>query len=147
MTFSYLGDPRVGDVAAVRFEIQDTDPNAYLLQDEEIAYAIFFETGVEAGEPATIIQPAIWLSGAHCLEALARLFAMQADTQVGQLKTTYSKQSQTFALRAKEMRVKGGGGFAPATITPLRPEFRRKQFDNPYAGDLRGRGLLPPMPN
>lgn len=162
MAFNYAGDPSVSDVAAVRFEIQDTDSAAPLLTDAEVSWAILSETGTAAGEPATISQGPLFASAARCLEALARNFAAQADTETGTLKVTYSKQATTYAERAKELRSKASGYYAPYAGGQSRSEkegweddddkigplFRRKQFDSPYTGgDLRDRGALPPMPD
>jgi hypothetical protein len=140
--WTYTGDPTVSDVAAVRFEIQDTDVNAPLLQDEEIAYAILQETTVAAGTPQTIVPPYTYLAAARCLEALSRRFAAQADSEIGSLKLTYSKQAVNYATRAAEMRAKGAGGFSPeSTQKHHRPAFRRDQFDTPYASGWLDNGL------
>jgi hypothetical protein len=47
------------------------------------------------------------------MESLARLFAMQADEQIGVLQTTYSKQAKVYAERAKEARSRAASMHAP----------------------------------
>lgn len=147
MTFTYTGDPSASDVEAVRFEISDTDPNAPLLQDGEISYAILAETGVPAASPTVIVPPGLYSAAARCMEALARKFAMQADQEVGDLKTTWSKQAQTYAERAQELRAKAQGMHAPyagglsraekdtfrSDPDRVQPVFTRDQFTNPWS--------------
>lgn len=150
MTFTYAGDPQASDVAAVRFEISDTDTNAPLLQDEEIAYAISSESGytvTPSPSAVTLADALLFGAAARCMETLARKFAMQADETVGDLATTYSKQAVTYAVRAKELRVKSQGMHPPTQVYTrsqkqaleqdtdrLQPAFRRDQFRNPYEG-------------
>ena len=150
--FSYSGDPSSADKDAVRFEIQDTNPASPLLQDGEVEWAILNETGVAAGEPTTMSTGNIYRAAARCMETLARLFSAQADTQIGQLKTTYSKQAQTYAERAAELRSKAQGMNAPyaggqsisekqeasADADLTQPLFIRRQFDNPWTGSSSG---------
>lgn len=40
MSFSYSGDPSASELDAARFLIGDTDPNAPIMQDQEIQYII-----------------------------------------------------------------------------------------------------------
>lgn len=159
MTFTYGYDPSASDVAAVRFEIQDTNPNAPFLQDEEIKWAIFEETGTTASDTkVTLTQPFLWSSAAHCMEAIARSFAMQADTELGTLSITYSKQADQYNTRAKELRLKAQGMQSPVFTAQtrsqkqtyrddsdaIRPKFTRDEFSGPYDGQIRSGGL-PPM--
>jgi CMP-N-acetylneuraminic acid synthetase len=150
VTFTYVGDPSVSDVAAVRFEISDTDPSAPLLQDEEIAYAISSESGgtvTASPSSVTLADAMLYCAAARCCEVLARKFAMQADEEIGDLSTTYSKQAVTYATRAKEIRAKAQGMHAPTHVYTrsqkraleedcdrVQPAFRRDQFRNPYEG-------------
>lgn len=152
MAFTYAGDPSASDVAAVRFEIQDTDSTSPLLQDAEIAWCILDETKVAPGTPATITGANLYRAAARCMEALTELFAAQADSQVGSLKVTYSAQAEQYAARAAEKRKKAADMHAPTAggITHsgkqaaeqdrdrIRPAFRRGQFRNPWTGGGRG---------
>jgi hypothetical protein len=145
--FTYSGDPSSADKDAVRFEIADTNPATPLLQDAEIEYAIMRETGTDAGEPTSLTDGDVFRSAARCMESLSRLFAAQADTQVGSLKVAYSTQAQTYAQRAEELRVKAQGMNAPyaggqsisekasnqADADLPQPLFTRREWSNPWA--------------
>lgn len=160
MSFNYAGDPSVSDVASIRFEIQDTDASAPLTQDEEIGWAVLAETGAAPATPASLAltNPQGFFSAcARVLETLARLFAAQADTQVGQLKTTYSKQAQTYTQRAADLRSKAASFGAPyaggmslsekestaQNTDAIPPRFAIDAFDSPYSGEDAGFGLTP----
>lgn len=165
MSFSYSGDPSNSPNDAVRFEVQDTINTNFLLADEEIAYAINQEAGTEPDGGYTMAQ--ILSSAAHCCEALVRRFSMQADTQLGQLKITYSKMAVGFAQRAVELRLRAQGMQGPYVgglsisdkIEILQdpdrvlPAFTRTEFDNPWAGQQESGGILdqddlgPPLPS
>lgn len=149
--WSYSGDPSYSDTDAVRFEIQDTDRTAPLLQDEELEYAL----GIEAGDPPRT-GIGILSASARCCEVLARKFAMQADETVGSLQVTYSKMAETYAAQAKALRIKaigsqppfsGGqsiGGKESLRSDPdrVQPRFFRGEFGNRYADRVRD-GLPP----
>lgn len=156
MSFTYTGDPLASDIAAVRFEVSDTDPDAPLFGDAEIGYAIVRETDCDPSESeVTLCESQVFSSAARCCEILARNFALQADKTVGDLVTTYSAQAKNFAARAAELRAKAQGMHSPHAVLThsekrnlrsnrdlIRPAFRREQFDNPYAG-RRGGGIRP----
>jgi hypothetical protein len=161
VSFTYSGDPSLSDKDAVRFEIADTIPSAPLLQDAEVEWAILSEAGQPAGTPTTLPAGDIYRSAARCMETLSRLFAAQADTQIGQLKTAYSAQAKAYAQRAGELRAKAQGLNAPyaggvsrsddqrwrQNIDLVRPAFTRDEFDSPYTrrGANVGGGLGPPF--
>lgn len=140
--WSYSGNPATSTTDAVRFEIQDTDPKAELLQDEEIDYALSQEGG---SEPS---QGDILAAAARCLEVLSRRFAAQADTEEGSLRTTYSKMAITYSQRAVDLRNRASGMNAPWTggvsrserrerqdnSDEIQPTFRVDQFNIPYQG-------------
>ena len=162
--FTYSGDPSLMDKDAVRFEIQDTNASSPLFQDAEITWAILNETGTPAGAPTTMTTGNIYRASARLMETLSRLFAAQADSQVGSLKLTYSKQAAVYAERAAELRAKAIGMNAPYaggqsisekitaqtnTDLPL-PLFTRQQDSNPWAGypqdsPLDGEDFGPPV--
>lgn len=147
MTWSY-SDPSQSDKDAVRFEIQDTNSNAQLLSDEEINWAILSETTLTAGTPTTLSTGDLYRSAARCMEVLERLFAAQADTAIGSLHVTYSKQAASYAQRAAELRARAIGMNAPyvgglskqedksdeSNFDLVQPFFRRRQDDNPFTG-------------
>lgn len=108
MSWSYSGDPSSSVLDAIRFEIQDTNSAAPLLDDGEIKYAIREE--VPSSTPS---QGEVFAAAARCCETLSRRFAAQADTQFGSIKTTYSKQAEVYAERAKELRKRAQGSHAP----------------------------------
>lgn len=160
MAFTYSQDPTTSDVDAVRFEIQDTNAAAPLLQDAEVAWAILNETATPAGEPTTLTDGPLYASAARCCEVLARNLARQADVEVGSLKTTYSNAAKTFAERASELREKASGYAAPYAgglshsekqsfrqdPDVVQPKFRRDEFGNPWAGPRdRDPGAFPPF--
>jgi hypothetical protein len=151
-SFTYSGDPSSSDKDAVRFEISDTNPSSPLLQDGEVDWAILSETGTAAGAPTTLSTGNIYRSAARCMETLSRLFAAQADTQLGSLKLTYSQQAGTYAERAAELRAKAQGMNAPYAggqslsekqaaeqdTDAVPPLFTRKEWSNPWTGAVRG---------
>lgn len=153
MAFTYTGDPTASDIEVVRFEIQDTDAAAPLLQDAEIAYAILDETGLTAGSPATLTGGALYSAAARCCEVLVVNFTRQADSEIGSLKTTYSAQAKNFADQAQRLRAKAIGYNAPYAgglsrgeneswsqdPDRVQPKFRRDQFGNRMAGAPDGR--------
>ena len=165
MAFTYTGDPSTSDKDSVRFEIQDTNPDSPLLQDAEITWCILAETGTAAATPATIAETnphGFYSACARAMETLARLFSAQADTEVGSLRTTYSKQAAGYTKRAQELRAKaqafgepyaGGQSItekqaASQDADAVQPAFRRSQFDTPYAGDqqrINPEDLGPPL--
>lgn len=163
MTWTYAGDPSVSDIAAVRFEIQDTNGNAPLLADAEVAYAILQETGQAASiDGVVLIDGPLYAAAARCCEVLARNLAMQADTETGTLKQTYSTAAQTYALRAAELRAKASGYNAPyaggqswsekeswrQNPDTVNPSFRRDEWSNPYTGGRNNAldtAALPPL--
>ena len=142
MSFSYSGNPLSSPLDWVRFEIQDTDPKAPLLTDGEVLFCIEQEApeGVKVASDTELLAAA-----ARALEALARRFAAQADTQVGSLRTLYSRSAEVYAKRSADLRNRIAG-MRPVFIGGLsRSErdnihhdldrvqslFRRGQFVNP----------------
>lgn len=151
--YSYSGNPGASVLDAVRFEVQDTNSEAPLLQDEEIEYTITQEA---PGTPPS--EGEVLSAAARCLETLARLFSAQADTQVGSLQVTYSKQALGYAAQAKSLRLRAQGMHAPwaggqsesekqsrrEEIDRVQPMFVRRQFGNPYIGSVLSADSLQP---
>jgi hypothetical protein len=143
MAWSYSGNPSGSLLDAVRFTIQDTDQRAQLLQDAEIEYAL--EQEASASTPS---QAEVLCAAAACLEALARRFSAQADTDLGSLHIEYSRAAKGYTERAVELRSRAIGKHAPWTggqsrsekiaredeVDRVQPAFRRGQFDSPYKG-------------
>jgi hypothetical protein len=77
-TFSYSGDPRTTALDAVRFLTGDTHPEAFFLNDAEIAYLIDMATQNVTDESATI--PAAAGAAAEAIAAeLSREVSYSAD--------------------------------------------------------------------
>jgi hypothetical protein len=125
--------PAAEDIAAVRFAIGDLAAAAPLLTDEQIGTAL---EEVEGDRE--------WASVA-CLESLSRRYALQADIATGDIKLTYSKQAESLAksaadLRARVVASKGGpfaGGISVAdkearegNSDRVQGSFRRGQFND-----------------
>ena len=154
MAWSYSGDPSTTPKDAVRFEAQDVNGSAPLLQDAEISYVIVAEAGVEPAGGYT--QANILSAAAHCCEDLVTRFSYQADTEVGSLKLTYSKMAQNLLARAKSLRARAQGLNAPwvggqsvswkvayaGNSDQVQPAFQRDQWNVPWAGESPG-GYLP----
>lgn len=156
--WTYNGDPTSSDIAAVRFEIQDTDTTAPLLQDLEIAYAILRETGNTADTDELVLDERdVFASAARCMEALSERFGAQADTEIGALKVTYTTQANQYATRAKEKRAKAQGMQSPwsggqshaakrayrENSDQVQPKFTKDEFDIRNGRGRPDRGLLP----
>lgn len=149
--WTYSGDPSSDDKDAVRFEIQDIDEAAPLLQDEEINFALSSEGGDDP-EPRPAVD--IFRAAARCCEVLARRFAAQTDTVVGSLTETYSHMAETYAERASELRAKASGMSGPylggqswgerwsrrMDADRVQPRFSRGEFSNRMA---RGSTVFP----
>lgn len=139
MAFSYSGNPAASVKDAVRFEAQDTNPNAPLLTDEEVLYSVSVEA---PGTPPS--QGEVLSAAAHCMEALARRFSSVADVSTGSRKTTSTKRAQAYTERAKEIRARAQGMHSPYSIQQtsekealenetgrIQPLFRREEFNIP----------------
>ncbi|MGH3265164.1 MAG: hypothetical protein ACRDNS_24585 [Trebonia sp.] len=152
MPWNYSGDPSSADRDAVRFEIGDTVASAPLLADAEIEWCILNETGQAAALPAVLDMQQVFYAAARCMEALSGQFAAQADTQVGQLRLTYSSQAKNYVARAKQLRDRAAGMSGPYaggqsisekqaardnTDLP-QPMFRRREWTNPFAHGVPG---------
>jgi hypothetical protein len=138
VTWSYSGNPGESEKDAVRFAIPDnTVQTALSVSDEEITYTLEEEGSVLGASAA-------------CCESIGRRLTMQADLSTGDLKLTYSKQAETFAQRAKDLRLRAQGSHAPTSAglsisekegfaedtDEVQPLFRRGQFSSPGAGGM-----------
>lgn len=122
----------------VRLEIQDTDPNNKLLQDEEIEWFLTQERN-------------FWSAAARCCEAISRRFFLKADVRLGRsLFLLYSKTAEQYGDMATRLRRKAIGTNAPwvggMSVTEkstyqtqtdiVQPAFARDMQENPQAGGL-----------
>lgn len=121
----------------VRLEIQDTDTNNQLLQDEEITYALSVEANM-------------WGGAARCSEILSRKFSMQADRRMGlRLFVLYTKMAAQYVTMAKELRRKAIAFNLPINTAQkvadktanqqdtslVQPAFSRNMQSNPEGAD------------
>lgn len=86
---------------AVRFEVGDIDADSQILTDEQVDTALAEEGDDVRG------------AAARLLESLSRRYALQADVSTGDLRLTYSRQSEALAKRAGELRTTQGTVGAP----------------------------------
>ena len=129
----------------VRLEIQDTDPNKKLLQDEEITHVLTLEHD-------------FWSAAARCCEIIHRHFALKADVRMGRaLFVLYSKMSEQYGQMAKDLRkqaISGGAPFAGGIYvadklayeqdaTLVQPAFTRKMQENPRVGGYTSDTVAP----
>lgn len=138
MSWSYsVADLATSTKDQVRLEIQDTNTNLQLLQDEEIEYAI--------SQEATM-----WGAAARCAEIISRNYLQQADRRMGlRLFILYSKMAEQYSTMAKALRAKavamnlpyvGGISVTDKSIDQsntdaVQPAFSRGMQSNPYQSD------------
>ena len=140
MSWSYSDDPSASDLDAVRFHIQDTDPDDPLLSDEEIEFLI------SKWKP---VYDSLLYTAAICAETLAAKFAREVNvsgdgTSVGveALQGKYEQLAVSLRDQHKEFAGVGGapmvGGtlfddYFDASIKPL--SFAKGMHDNVEAGE------------
>ncbi len=93
--------PTAEEIKAVRYEVGDFDATSQILTDEQITYVLDEEGNDVRG------------AAARLLESLSRRYALQADVATGDLRLTYSRQSEALAKRAGELRTTQGTVGAP----------------------------------
>lgn len=152
MPWSYSGDPSTSDLDAVRFEIQDTNSSAPLLEDTEVLWALLDENKVAGASPTTVSGPTLYGPAARCCAVIARNFLAQADSQIGQLRIVSTKRAAQYEDMARQLRLKAQGYYAPyaggqsisekeefaADSDAVLPAFTRTEFDSPYTGQQNG---------
>lgn len=156
MPWSY-GNPATKVLWAVRFELQDTNTQAHLLEDEEIEYSISLETRATSASAtsSTVTMAEVLSAAAHCMEALARRFSAQADTVLGSLRVSYTKQAEGYEKRAEKLRARAQGSHAPWALLnegerearqneteATQPFFQRGQFQSPFTQGESGEEIL-----
>lgn len=103
MTWSYsVSDLSTSTKDQVRLLIADTDTNAQLLQDEEIAFNLTQEANV-------------WGAAARSCEQISRNFLRKADVRIGRGGTTltYSTAAAQYAEMARDLRKRANAMNAP----------------------------------
>jgi len=139
MTWSYSKDPADSDLDAVRFYVQDTDPNDQLISDEEIEFLIAQWTPVYASNIMIASMAA---------EAIAAKFAREVSYSadgvsvgVNELQTKYDQLALSLRDQYKQFDIGGGpevGGvmWSDYPDPRIRPTiFSIGMHDNPGAGD------------
>src|SRR5579859_7821347 len=88
MTTTYdLEQLATNTMMQVRFLIGDVKSSEWLMQDEEINFAL-------------TLRPSLYGSAATCCMSLSNKFSREADSVTGELKTTYSAKAKAYAARA-----------------------------------------------
>lgn len=143
MSWSYSGEPSSSVKDAVRFNLQDTDESAPLLEDAEILYAIAKEA-----PGATPTMGEVLSATALCMEALERRFSMAADVKEGALEIKSSARAKVYREAAAKLRLRAAGMHAPFSggmsesekqaraeaTNEVPPLFRRLEFAISFSG-------------
>jgi hypothetical protein len=122
MSFSYSGNPATSDVDRYRFMLGDTDANAPILQDEEIAWLIQ-EYG---GTPR--LEYELWnhMATVYARDAIKRSLGPQSEDPTARL--NYFK---SMADAAKAQMASAGLLIGMGKSTSIYPKiFRKGMFDN-----------------
>lgn len=111
MTWTYSGDPGASDKDEIRFLVGDTNADAPLVQDEEIAYILT----IHAGDDSINYQAA-----ADVAEAIAAQFARKAQRSIGPLAISAEQQYEHYVDVAKRLRgLAATGGRSGALGLPV----------------------------
>ena len=139
-TFTYSGDPSTSDLDTVRFLVGDTDPNAYLLNDDEVLFLIATVNSIGMANP--LLQAAA--AGAEVIASkLSREVSYSADGVSVSGDTlaakfyTVAEKIRTLGLRADVAAAPSVGGILVGesydpSIRPL--TFSVGMHDNYLAG-------------
>ena len=148
-TWSY--DPSqvsTNEVDQIRLITGDTDPQAWLLANEEIQYAIDGERNV-------------WAAAARCAEQIGLLFTRRVDTKLGRMmQIQYSKTATAYFNLSKWLRAKAMGTVVPwvggmsvgdkqaynQNSDIVAPLFTKTAGQNPWTGGYSS-DSLPPVGN
>jgi hypothetical protein len=93
MTWTYSGDPASSDLDQTRFLIGDTDTTDQLVNNEEVNWALS--------------QFSVFVAAAELCDAIAAKFSRKVDKAVGDLKISFSKMSEQYAKKGKQLRNRG----------------------------------------
>jgi hypothetical protein len=124
------------ELYAIRFEIQDTDQQNWLLSDQEINQAIATERN-------------FWCACARCAEVIARGFLRKQDVKLGRALTiAYAKAAEQYFLMGQMLRRKSLGTVVPFVGAQFRSvkyiyqqdsdlvqgTFAKTMMENPWTG-------------
>jgi hypothetical protein len=139
MTWTYvLEDLGTSSLYQARLEINDTNEDDQLLQDEEI-------------EQLASVEANFWGTCARCCEVISRGYLRLADIRLGRaLYEINAKRSEQYAAMAKALRAKALGADVPWVggmsrsdkITYaqdpdlVQPAFTRSMMVDPFVGEL-----------
>lgn len=120
----------------VRYLIGDTDPNDWLLADEEITWVLNNERGV-------------YYAAARCCQNIAALFGRKSSTSIGSLKVAAEKKYEHYLELYTVLRMQatfgdaspaapaisiGSKELAEEDTDRVQPKFGRDIQDNPNRG-------------
>jgi hypothetical protein len=148
MSWSYSGDPADGDLEAVRFYVQDTDPNDQLISDEEIEFLIAQWTPIYGSNI---------MVAAMVAEAIAAKFAREVSYSadgvsigVNELQTKYDTLAMSLRDQYKQYDI-GDGPDVGGVLWSQSPDPRIKptmwavgMHDNIRGGNQEMDGPFPP---
>ena len=130
---------------ALRFELQDTDSQNWLLADQEYVYAISVERNY-------------WCAAARCAEVIARSFLRKQDVKLGRgLTIAYAKAAQQYLEMAAQLRRKSLGTIIPFVggmsktvkfvydqdTDLVKPLFTKTMMESPWTGGYSSDSLGP----
>lgn len=128
MSWSYSGDPTTSAVDKYRFIIGDTDPNAILMQDEEIKYLVDQANGNDN------------LASYLLFSQAATIYARDIKRSLGPQSEDPTSRIKYFEAKAEEFKNKL---YAAGISVPKydAPKIFMKGMDNnpPTARHMRGR--------
>lgn len=122
MAFTYDLTTNVGKV---RFWVPDNTSTNYLLQDDEITYAL------------GLVGNDILAAAADLCDQLARRFAQQATFSADGLSVQNGQRAQTFAERAAELRQRGQVSVSSLELN--RPDGYEENATTTTTGEYGGR--------
>lgn len=96
--WSYSGDPTASPLDEVRFLCGDTNPDAKLVSDDEINYALKLAYG------ATPPAQGNFLAAVFVTESIAATFTGLVDESVGDLHVSYSQRAKQYDGLLKRLR-------------------------------------------
>ena len=130
MAFSYSGNPSNSSLDEARFLMADTNPDAPIMQDEEIQYLLDTYT---AGTNEFMYQ---------LFNRAATLFARDIKRSLGPQSEDPTDRLSFFREQAEYYKnlVAAGGGSVPSLAYPK--IFRKGMFSNPPWPNPRGDGYV-----
>jgi len=128
-TFTYTHDPSASDRDWIRWRLSDTNCDAPLQWDEELA-------GLLA------LYPTKYLAAAAAARAVAQGFALKVDITMGKLSIKHSQRAEQYAAMADELEDEGGASTSAApwsaSISRSRKQGYREDSDRTLPAFARG---------